>query len=727
MQSSLPATRVSQKHESRRRGKPRPGVAAGAARVLEEIQGLRALAVGLVVVYHVWPTTLKGGFLGVDVFFVISGFLIGSHLLREVQSSERVSLTRFWVRRIKRILPAAFVVLLASAVITVFALPETVRANTLLQIGAASVYAVNWVLASQSVDYLAASEPPTIVQHFWTLSVEEQFYIVWPILLVLTLWAARKMTKDKALSPGARTGIVGILAGVATLATFIYSLQLTAYAPSLAYFSTFARAWEFGAGVTLASLALLLPKFFDKLREHPILGQSRVLTVVGLALIVGSAILIDGSSMFPAPIGLVPVVGTLLVIVGGFTPKWSAGSVMGLRPVQFLGDISYSTYLWHWPFIVWFTYAFAHEPSLKSGLVLVIVSLVAAWLTKRYVEDPMRRAKAFSRLRWPAYAFAGGGAVVIIAISALFGSFTTNALPTPPTDGQEADCFGAGAMLSGADCDGRFEVPSSLDFTAASQDLDTKNWCLTWFNEDWKTCKLGDTSNDSKGVIALVGDSYAASYTVAFDEYFSEAGYTVETFTRFGCPGLGFPDPGVNGANLADENFVSCREWSDKVRSELLQRTDISTVVFISRTPTAEDVAASGERSLSVDDVERTWSMLTDAGKTVINVTTSPDLAVGMVPTCLATATTSDAPCSRERSEVVFPSAQQQALSLLGDKVTGIDMTDAFCDEQRCYAVIGGVVVYADERHVSGTYSRTVLDYLGPQVLAAINTAGATN
>lgn len=726
MQSSAPATRTPPPHEpTPRRSRVRNGVATGTARVLEEIQGLRALAVALVVIYHVWPASLPGGFLGVDVFFVISGYLIGSHLLREVQASERVSLTRFWVRRIKRILPAAFLVLIACTVIAAVALPETLRANTFLQIGAASVYVVNWVLASQSVDYLAASEPPTIVQHFWTLSVEEQFYIVWPILSVFTLWLARRITKGKSLSPSTRTTIVGVLALVATLATFGYSLQLTAYAPSLAYFSTLARAWEFGAGVTLASLVLLVPRYFERLREHRLWGQSRLLTLLGLAMVIGSSILIDGSSAFPAPIGLVPVFGTLLVIIGGFAPRWSIGSVLGLRPVQFLGDISYATYLWHWPFIIWFSYAFAREPSLKTGLVLIAVSLAAAWLTKVFVEDPMRRTRVFSTQRWPAYTFAGGGAALVIGLTILAGSMNVSALPTPPPDGRAADCFGAGALLSGAECDARFELPASLDLTAASQDLDTAHWCLTWFDEDWKTCRIGDTSASAKGVIALVGDSYAASYTVAFDEYFQEAGYTIETFTRFGCPGLGFPDPGVNGTNLADQGFVDCRMWSDRVRSELIAREDISTVVFISQTPTLAAVEAAGARALGTEDVERTWSMLADAGKTVITVSTSPDLEVGMVPTCLATAPASDAPCARARSEVVFNSVREEALDRLGDRVVDINLTNAFCDEQLCYAVIGGVVVYADERHVSGTYSRTVLEYLGPQLLRSISSRNA--
>ena len=219
--------------------------------VLKEIQALRAVAVGLVVTYHVWPEWLRGGFLGVDIFFsLISGYLIGSHLLREVQLGGQVSLTRFWVRRIKRILPAAFLVLLASVVITVVALPETVWVNTLLQISASAVYFVNWVLAWQSVDYLVGSAARAVVQHFWTLSVEEQFYLGWPFLLVFTLLLFGRSTQGRRLGVRARLIVVVLLAGTAIAASFGYSVYITGFASGLAYFSTFAHAWEFGVGVS---------------------------------------------------------------------------------------------------------------------------------------------------------------------------------------------------------------------------------------------------------------------------------------------------------------------------------------------------------------------------------------------------------------------------------------------------------------------------------------------
>jgi len=685
------------------------------AEILKEVQGLRAIAVSLVVIYHIWPTALPGGFLGVDVFFVISGFLISSHLLREVKSTGSVSLSRFWVRRIKRILPAAFVVLIASLAIMVFAIPRTVWAATLAQIEAASVYVVNWVLAAQSVDYLAANQPPTIVEHFWSLSLEEQFYIVWPVLLVTVIALARRLSRKSGLSPRATGLLVAAVAGVVTIASFCYSLYLTEWQPSLAYFNTFARAWEFCAGVLVASLVNLAPESFARLRDHRILGRSRLLSAIGLTLILVGAFTLNGDKLFPAPLGLVAVLGALLVIVGGYSSKWSVGSVLGIRPVQFAGDISYSAYLWHWPFVIWFTYAFAHAPSLRSGLLIVLATIAAAWISKIFIEDPARRSQLFALRRWPAYSFAAIGALVItvlvLSIGVVGAPKASQAAATP--------CSGAGALLSGSDCKNPFVLPANTDLAAASQDLDTKRWCLTWFNEDWRTCDDGDVSGTAHGTLALVGDSYAASFTVAMDDYFKQEGWKVETYTRFGCPGLGYPNPAVKPTTSDAQEYINCRKWSERVRKTLLSRSDISAVVFIGRTPTDPVTPDNAWSQLSAADIEKTWTTLSGAGKKIASVTTSPDLQEGNVPTCLTNHVGENAPCSRPRKDVVMTSSKNTAESALKGKVTAIDMTDAFCDASTCYAVVGGVVVYADERHVSGTYSKSVMRYLGPKLLAA--------
>jgi len=620
------------------------------------------------------------------------------------------------VRRIKRILPAAFVVLVASLVIMLVAIPRTVWSATLAQIESASVYIVNWVLAAQSVDYLAADQPPTIVEHYWSLSVEEQFYIIWPVLLVVVLALAQRFSRRSIPNTRARICVVAVLSVLATIASFIFSLYLTEWDPSLAYFNTFARAWEFGAGVAVAALAALLPGPLARLRDHWFWGRSRTLSALGIALIFVGAFTIDGDTLFPAPIGLIPVLGALLVIVGGSSRRWALGSVLGIRPVQFLGDVSYSAYLWHWPFIIWFTYAFGHDPSWRSGLLIMAATVLVAWLSKILIEDPVRRSAIFARLRWPAYTFAAGGAALITVLVISMGVV---AAPKPTSIPASSPCSGASAILSGSDCKDPFVLPESVDLAAASKDLDTAHWCLTWYTEKWRTCEIGDVSADSRGTFALVGDSYAASFTVAMDDYFKAHGWKVETYTRFGCPGLGYPNPDVKPTTSDAQEYINCRTWSERVRKELLSRTDIAGVVFINRTPDASTPQDAWSQ-LSAKDIEDTWTTLANAGKKIVAVTTSPDLKVGNVPTCLSSHGGENAPCSRPRQEVVLSSAENTAEAEMKSKVTSIDMTDAFCDSATCYSVIGGVVVYADERHVSTTYSKSIMPYLGPRILAAI-------
>lgn len=690
------------------------------SRLMPEVQALRALAVTIVVVFHVWPDVLPGGFLGVDVFFVISGFLIGSHLFREVHQTGTLSLTWFWARRIRRILPAAMVVLIAAVLTTLWVVPRTMWPDTFLQAGSASVYVVNWVLAFQSVDYLGAEDPPTIVQHFWSLSVEEQFYILLPLVLVIAIFLVRTIVNRVALTRAVlRIGLAVIVLG--TAASFVYSTSITIYAPNFAYFDTFARAWEFGCGVILGAIAVIAPRWFESVRQHPILGRSRLLTVLGLVVILVVATSIDGSTLFPAPLALIPVAGVILVILGGFSTSTSIGPLLGMRPVQFLGDISYSTYLWHWLVLTWFIYWRGYAPGLVGGIAILAATGVLAWLTKIFVEDPVRRSRALGRRRWPAYTLAATSAAVVVTLVASLSVITA---PRAAGVVERDDCYGASAMLSGAACAEPFAVDEATDFAAAAADLDTSRWCLTWYTEEWRTCELGDPAA-TNGVLALVGDSYAASYAVAFDEFFSAHGWKVETFTRFGCPGLAFADPELSASDLSAQESINCRTWSDRVREEILSRDDITAVVFINRPPGRPKSPEEASRSVQPGDVEKSWDLLVAKGKKVVTVRTSPDLDVGKVPTCLALNVANPALCARPRSEVVAWAPEDDALAAGVAGVTSIDMTDAFCDSAMCFPMIGGVVVYADERHVSGRYSRSVLDYLGPALLDAFAGRGS--
>ncbi len=216
-----------------------------------EIQGLRAVAVLLVVLFHLWPGRVPGGYIGVDVFFVISGFLITSLLLREVDRSGSVSLGQFWARRLRRLLPASYLVLAVSAVGTLLFVPRLVWEQFFGEILGAGLYVENWVLAVNSVDYLAAENAPSPAQHYWTLSAEEQFYLVWPLLVLLGIWLARRATRRSGVPAVPRRAVFAVLA-VGVVASLAYSLWVSATNPAWAYFVTPARAWEFGAGALLA-------------------------------------------------------------------------------------------------------------------------------------------------------------------------------------------------------------------------------------------------------------------------------------------------------------------------------------------------------------------------------------------------------------------------------------------------------------------------------------------
>lgn len=681
---------------------------------LPEVQALRALAVALVVVYHIWPGRLPGGFIGVDVFFVISGFLITAHLMREYESAGRISITQFWARRIRRLLPAAFVVLAACVVLAFTVLPAVVRVETLRQIAGASGYILNWMLGLDSVDYLAAGNQPTVVQHYWTLSVEEQFYIAWPLLLVAVIAIVARVRRGKP-----NQSVIGWAALGVVVASLAYSIFLTAYDPSFAYFATTTRAWEFAAGGLLAAVMVTRPAVIERLRESRAVTRWALPAIVGTIVIVGASFFLNGESPFPGYLAALPVIGTLFVIVGGM-PAGPVGWLIRWRPVQFLGDVSYSVYLWHWPVLTTLVLVTGRPPTVLEGIGVAAASVVLAAATKYFVEDPGRRSPLLSRGRLAAFAFALIG---ILTFTAVWG--TTSAVMAQQSAEAEAErdalvddpasCFGANAMLGSAECPDRFVLDASVDLTAAANDLAYQDWCLTDSAQAWLSCEFGDVEADETW--ALVGDSHAASMVEAFDGYFAQHGVKIVTFLRNGCSGLGTGNAGVNGTTKEEQDEYACRVWSDRVRSELAASTEISTVVYLNRTSiyTSENRPAAWR--LTVDEIVDTWQGVIDSGKRVISIKDWPITAGESIPVCLSSHVGEAAPCSLPRSQAMPADPQDDAIDVLGADVDAIDLTDAYCDTDTCYSVIGDVVLYADWNHLSGTYSRTVMSYLGPSLL----------
>jgi peptidoglycan/LPS O-acetylase OafA/YrhL len=678
-----------------------------------EIQALRAIAVLGVVVYHLWPTALHGGFVGVDVFFVISGFLITQLLIDDVAKNGRVSLTQFWARRIRRILPAAFTVLLASIVLVVVAMPRVTWQTNLSDIRAAAAYFVNWQLGFHAIDYLSASNSPTVVQHYWSLAVEEQFYLLWPLLVIIAALAAHR-TRSGRLKPW-----LVVVLGTASAASFITSVLWTASDPILAFFATPTRAWEFAVG---GLIAVALPRLAA--RRGSALA---VASWAGLALIAGSMLVITRHDQFPGAIALLPVVGAALVVgadlsrSGRGSPAWGAN----LPPVQWVGDNSYSIYLWHWPLIIaapWVT----HGPTTAGGKVVILVaSFGLAGLTKRFVEDPVRRGRVWRVRRWPAYAIAVVGVVAVLGLSAIFtvqvnrqeraaaatAAAQSGAVVAAPNS---TSCFGAAAMITRNHCSRPYARPKNLD-TAFARNDGRRDPCLqsNYVPPNPVYCTFGQKRHP-KQVIAVIGNSHAWRLIPALSLYAKQHHWEIIEISRINCLGLITTPTGVKGAS------PSCLQWSSNVEKHLLGMRRLTGVIFPSyvqwetfttgNNPTPSQVAATRRQIVAM------WGKYRDHGVRVFVVQDVPGMRPTKDPECIQNSRASYDPCAVPRHGLIRPTITTKLSKQRPSLGTYVPFDQYFCDATKCHGLIGGVVVYFDQQHITTTYARSLAEYLGSRI-----------
>jgi peptidoglycan/LPS O-acetylase OafA/YrhL len=709
-----------------------PATAAAPARatpsgtpVRTDIQGLRAIAVSMVLLYHLWPGRMTGGFTGVDVFFVISGFLITAHLLAHPPRNARDLLT-FWSRRIRRLLPASLLVLTATLIATRLLAPDTQWANTARQVKAAALYVVNWRLASDSVDYLAAENSPSPVQHFWSLSVEEQFYLLWPVLiLILAAFAAWKRW-----APWARRPIV--LAGLGALVALSlgYSVYETGSNPSAAYFITTTRIWELGAGGLLA--AALSRRALDSRRDSEAVRlpvPARVaLGWLGLAAIAWTAFAYSGATPFPGYQALLPIAGTVAVIAA-LPPQCtgSPGPLLALRPVQWLGNVSYSVYLWHWPLIVLVPYASGDNFGRLDRIAVIVASLVLAGLTKRFVEDRFRTA-AWGRPLIKPYALAAVGMALVVAGTSVQLA-EVHRLERQATAQLRAalarhdPCFGAAAMAAATgSCPAATHgslTPTPLQAATDKSDaygtLSHPDTCFSYQPQyPVLTCGFGDP--DSKVSVALVGNSHAGAWLPTVERIAQQQHWKVTTFLASRCSNADvaqqFDTPAYSHA---------CRQWGREVTDRLVHG-GFDLVVMTNRV----QMPAVGHHSLAASQdayrggYQRVLATLSAAHVTVVGIRDTP-FPGKLIPDCLAAHSSDYSRCDGPRAKWVPREPLIAATAAVGDpEITTVDLTDYFCRASVCPAVIGNVPVYFDNSHMTATFAATLAPYLAPSLLAAI-------
>ncbi|EMR00164.1 acyltransferase family protein [Paeniglutamicibacter gangotriensis] len=683
-------------------------------RFLPEVQSLRALAVLLVLAYHLEPRLVPGGFIGVDVFFVISGFLITGHLLREVRNNGRIDLPAFWAARVRRILPAAFAVILAVLAASLLLLPATVwKAVGIAAL--ASVFSVeNWVLAANSVDYLAADEEPTALQHFWSLGVEEQFYLFWPLLVVVAVWLGSKLQRSGQLAGRGTVGrrqAQGGLPRTALLLVFsttvvtslVYSMVLVGAGNPAAYFVTGARVWELAAGGLLA-LAMLPPEPGASAPAARILkapGVRTALAWAGFAAIAIAAFGYGAATSFPGLSAALPVAGTLAVILAGETRGVLAPrKILELRAVQWVGNISYSLYLWHWPVITFFLFLAGREPGPAQSLGLLALSLLLAQASHRWVETPVRTLAPLAASKWRALG-AGAVAVAVVAVLSLTpGSMAqrdtvaaeravaTLLADPPPGFGAASIPSGAPAYLAGI----KQIVPIPAE---AEQDQPDLGECVQKPQSPvTRECSRG--AKDGSLTIALVGDSHAAHWYQALEATAQKHGWTLLTYLKNSCPFSATQ-------RVAEANgSISCLEANQDTMKRLVERGDVDAVV-------TSYWAGSTFEPDAAEGFAGSWGELEDAGIKVYPIIDTPRPGTRTYARdCVAGHPAELRSCGTPESEAFESNDYTRAAAKNEPRVGTMDFSDQFCAEGFCPAVIGNVLLYRDKHHVSDTYMRTL-------------------
>jgi peptidoglycan/LPS O-acetylase OafA/YrhL len=666
-------------------------VEGGLGRALRaEIQGLRAVAVLLVLGYHVWPSILRGGFVGVDVFFAISGYLITAQLLREAQATGSVSALAFWARRARRILPAALVVLQFCTVAT-FAVVSRVHWEAFLtEIRASALYMENWHLAGTAVDYLAADEAATPVRHFWSLSAEEQFYLAWPLLILAGARAGRR-------------GIATVLAAV-TVVSFAWSVRATIIDPASAFFITPARAWEFGIGGMLA-LAPAVPVTRSPARM--------ALSWSGLLAIVVAAAAYSATTPFPGIAALVPVLGATAVI-------WAAAPVAPLRfgPAQFLGDISYSVYLWHWPLLVLTPIALDHSLTTPERLAVVGVAIFLGWLSKTAVEDPVRHGR-FLMQRRAAWTFgAAGVATAAVAALAAVGAGelrdtirearrnTSRVLERPPS------CFGAAARDPIRRCDDRalrqLVVPTPVEAHEASNGPCTRverGGPLT-------VCAFGTRKVHAVVTVALIGDSHASHWRATVDAVAEARRWRALSIAHTSCPlSTAVPD-------IPEPRRSECVRWRRDVREWLARHPEVTTV-FVSESVASTVVVPPGRDPFDaqVQGYRDAWAHVPRSVARIVVLRDTPRaLPHGATLECVERAMRNGLragrTCALPRSRALWPDPAAVAARRESPHISTVDLTPFFCDHERCFPVVGGALVHRDVSHMTAAFAETLAPYL---------------
>ena len=653
-----------------------------------DIQGLRAIAVLLVVLFHSGVETLSGGYVGVDVFFVISGFLITTHLLESLEREGRIRFGAFYAKRARRILPASLLVAALTVVAAWIWMSPLLLESVVKDAIATALYVPNYRFALEDTDYLAEATP-SVFQHYWSLGIEEQFYLFWPAVLAVVFWLCRRSERRLMAAMVLLTAV-----------SFLACVLLMDISQPWTFFSLPTRAWELGVG---GLVAMLLRTGAAWLRS-PRIG---LLAWAGLGSLLVIALVYDEGTPFPGWTAALPVLATALMIIGGAAPgRWHATSVLGLAPMQFVGAISYSLYLVHWPLqVIPQAVAFSDEPlPLWIRLLLGAAAVPLAWLLYRFVERPViswRRLRE-ARLRWTGM-LAAAASVALIAVSggvhvaAMQQSLAAQETVAAPEEGEKPE--------------GTEVVPGNLDpgLDEAEDDnpeVYASDCHRSQSDSDPSGCQVGE--NPDAPLVFLFGDSHAASWYPALEKLAEEGTIRLDTNTKSSCHSLDIAQ------EHEDQPYTSCEQWREGVL-ERIDEEQPELVILANynnpETPLVDD-----------GDLATQWQ---EGLSSTLSQIDGPEVAVMKdVPDqqrtprlCLSRHVDDAQKCAAPLEDAfVEELVQAEDAALEGTGAHRVDLTDRLCNDEDCPVIIGDTLVYRDAHHLTETFSRDLSEPLWEQL-----------
>jgi peptidoglycan/LPS O-acetylase OafA/YrhL len=660
-----------------------------------EIEGLRAIAAILVAVFHIWLGRVSGG---VDVFFIVSSFLITTGLLGHIDRWQRVDFALFWGRLTTRLVPVAYIVLCAVVVAGIVLLPKSRWQDTIEQVAASAIYLENWALAFRSVDYLAQHETVSPVQHFWALSVQGQFYLLWPMLVAGAAAIAR------------RAGITFRSVLVATLSVIFllslaFSVYFTAKNQPFAYFHTFARAWEFSMGALLAvAIPFLKPSKWQRI----------ALGWLGVVAIISCGIVLQVSRVFPGYAALWPTLAAVCIIVAGTSgSRFGADRLLASRPLVYLGGISYGIYLWHFPILAfWRQYAQPYELPATAGVAILVLSIGLAAVSTRYIESRIREPRGQTAARGRPFAFGLACLAPVVVALGIWSSwyFAVKHPKVATAAVASSDHPGALARTSGFQYSGSPDVdvfPGPLLVAEDRESLDQPGCVSDPQATEPGICRIAGGAQGSRRLtIAVVGGSHSSQWLPALKIIAEPSGWDVYSFTKSNCPFYFGAD------NVSGKEVSSCQQWNRNVMQAVLKLHP--DAVFM--TSTRYDGDASDE--FVPDGYINAWQQLAAANIRVVALRDNPDFEFD-VSACVELHGADSPLCALPRHRMLEIPSPTALIPNPPQTVKFIDLSDYFCDGEVCPPVIGNVLVYRHMNHITATYVRT----LAPMLQSALEQA----